>query len=141
MGQPQIEPLPPAYINVCVETSPFDFLSSSTFRINTLPSPCRLHRHSTFIFKMRSFGFSLIATLLFGAISSAVPLPRPDGGLGDVVGGVDDVVEGVVDLLGGRAAQSPRGLAAIITDVTCKISPLIEQIGKFHVAVVCQAAY
>jgi hypothetical protein len=25
--------------------------------------------------------------------------------------------------------------------VTCKISPLIEQIGKFHVAVVCQAAY
>lgn len=84
---------------------------------------------------MRSFTLSLIATLFFGAISSATPLPsgNPASEVGKGADPVGDIAyllsETVGDLLNLRAAP-PRGVAAIITEAQSKLTPLTAQIGQ-----------
>lgn len=57
---------------------------------------------------MHSFILTLGTALLFGAISSAVPVTTPP------------VVR----------AAAPRGISAIVTEAQSKIAPLAQQIGK-----------
>lgn len=87
---------------------------------------------------MRSFTLSLFATLFFGAVSSATPLPQsgnPAGEVGSLGKGADPItnvasllVDTVGDLLDVRATAPPRGVAAIIIEAQSKLTPLTAQI-------------
>jgi hypothetical protein len=68
---------------------------------------------------MRSFTLSLVA-LCLGAVASATPFV-PSGNSVDAVGAADAAV---------NTRDTPRGVAAIVMEVTDKLDPLFDQIGQ-----------
>ena len=97
---------------------------------------------------MRSFTLSLIATLFFGAVSSAVPLLQSGHPVGAIARGtgtnpVDDATNlialAVDNILNLRAA--PRGIASIITEAQSKLTPLTAQIGQLLLQRFLNAVY
>ena len=94
---------------------------------------------------MRSFTLSLIATLFFGAVSSAVPLLQSGNPVGAVgaTNPIDDATNlialAVDNILNLRAA--PRGIASIITEAQSKLTPLTAQIGQLLLQRFLNAVY
>jgi hypothetical protein len=82
---------------------------------------------------MHSFALPLVATIFFGAFSSAIPLPQSIPSIPSLPGGanaVSAVTKAVARTVGNdlQIRETPRAIAVIVSEAQSKITPLTKAI-------------